>query len=105
MEIVIAEPQVFYSRGDEDAFFGRLYNLPCVGPIVGLPDGLHIKLKHRPSDSQLREIIALLFRYNLDMTPLAALRTARNAPWFDKPGMFWHQKVFGKRRVPRARKR
>jgi hypothetical protein len=88
---------MYYSQADENAFFDRLYGLSCIGPIIGMPDGLHIKLKHRPSKADLREIIALLFRYNLDMTPLAALRTERNGKWFDKPGMFWHESVFGKR--------
>ena len=97
MEIVIREG-TYYSQADEAAFYARLHSLTCVKSIVGDPQGLHVSFKRRPSATQLRELIALLFRYNLDMTPLAALRTAENKTWFDKPGMFWHARVFASHR-------
>jgi len=98
MELLIREGR-YYSQADEDAFFERLKNLPCVKSIVGMPDGLHIALKRPPSEEQLRELIALLYRYDLDMTPLAALTTARNEAWFARDRRaFWHRKVFAQRR-------
>lgn len=57
---------------------------------------MHIQLKRQPSDKDLRELVALFFRYNVNMKPLAALRTKRNARWFsDNPDAFWYKKVFG----------
>ncbi len=68
--------------------------MTCVKDVVGDAAGLNIRLRRPPNNDQLRDLIALLYRYDLDMTPLAALRTARNAHWFDKPGMFRHEHVF-----------
>jgi hypothetical protein len=93
-ELVIQE-KYYYSQADEDAFYDRLNSLRCVRSIQGTPDGVHIALSRAPTDSQLRELIALLYRYDLDMTPLAAFRTKRNAPWFsENRDAFWHSKVF-----------
>jgi hypothetical protein len=100
MKLVIREGW-YYSQGDEDAFFGRLKSLPCVTSIRGKPDGLHLTLR-APSEWQLRELIALLFRYGLDMTPLAALKTDRNQRWFfQNRQAYWHAKVFGRARPRR----
>ena len=102
-ELIIREG-TYYSQADEDAFFDRLYGLRCIKSIVGAPDGLHITLHRPPSDKQLREMLALLYRYDLNMTPLAVLRTSRNAAWFaDDPKMFWHARVFGKNTLKKRR--
>src|SRR6185312_1238778 len=75
MKLVIREGW-YYSQGDEDAFYGRLNSLPCVKSIRGHPYGIQITLRP-PSEWQLRELLSLLFRYGLDMAPLAALKTER----------------------------
>jgi hypothetical protein len=88
--------QTYYSQGDEDAFFDRLNGLGCVRSVKGAPDGLHIALS-TPTDMQLRELIALLYRYGLNLKPLAVLRTDKNAEWFAKNRKaFWYAGVFGK---------
>ncbi|MBS0278857.1 MAG: hypothetical protein JSR81_14640 [Proteobacteria bacterium] len=103
MEIIIQE-RTYYSPGDENAFFGWLENLKCVSTVKGAPDGLHVKLRRRPSESDLREMIGLLYRYGLDMKPLAALVTERNARWFRNTKMFWYRSVFGKTSSKRGQK-
>ena len=96
---LIIQERTYYSQGDEDAFYGRLNGLSCVKSIKGALDGVHITLS-APTDLQLREFIALLYRYGLDMRPLAALRTDKNADWFAKNReAFWHAAVFGKSNV------
>jgi hypothetical protein len=98
-ELIIQEG-TYYSQADEDAFFDRLNGLRCIKSVRGAPDGLHVALSRTPTEMQLRELIALLYRYGLDMTPLAALRTERNAAWFAKDRrMFWHARVFGKSKL------
>ena len=62
---------------------------------------LHIELKRAPSNADLHELVGLLHRYRMDMTPLAAFKTARNAKWFADPGMYWDIKIFGGRKKPR----
>ena len=59
----------------------------------------HIRLKRLPSKADLRELIALRYRYKMDMTTLAAMRTPGNAKWFDQdPKAYWHSPVLGKPR-------
>ena len=96
MREVVIQEGMYYSLADEKAFFDRLTSLRCVAGVRGAPDGLHINLSRRPSDTQLRELIALLYRYDLDMKPLAELRTEHNAPWYADPKAFWHAAVFGR---------
>ena len=98
-ELIIKE-STYYSQADEDAFYDRLNNLRCVKAIKGASDGLHVTLFRSPTDMQLRELVALLYRYGLDMTPLTALRTEKNEAWFAKNReTFWHDRVFGKSRL------
>ena len=95
-ELIIQEGR-YYSQADEKAFYDRLNELRCVKSVRGEPDGLHVALSSPPTQMQLRELIALLYRYGLDMRPLASLRTERNAAWFaNDRKKFWHARVFGK---------
>jgi hypothetical protein len=94
VELIVQEG-TYFSPGDEAAFYHRLETLRCVSSVKGAFEGLHIVLSKPPSDAELRELIALLYRYDLDMTPLAVLRTKRNAAWFaDNKEAFWHVRVF-----------
>ena len=95
---LIVEGPTYGSQGDETAFFTWLQAIPCVGAVVGQSTNLHIQLKRAPSNADLHELVGLLHRYGMDMTPLAALKTARNAKWFADPGKYWHAKVFGRRK-------
>jgi hypothetical protein len=73
-----------------------------VKSVRGAADGLHVSFSRSPTDNQLRELIALLFRYGLDMKPLAAFKTTKNKIWFaDKKTMFWHGRVFGQAKILR----
>jgi hypothetical protein len=98
---LIVEGPTYWSQGDETAFFTWLMAISCVSEVIGQSTSLHIHLKRAPSDADLRELVGLLYRYNMDMKPLAAFKTARNAKWFAAPGMYWHAKVFGGGKKPR----
>lgn len=95
--MLIATGPRYFSYGDEKAFFGWLESIPCVASVGGRGRDIHIKLKRRPSDSDLRELTAIFFRYRMNMKKLADYRTARNAHWFDAPEAYWHAKMFGRR--------
>ncbi len=95
---LILQERYYYSLADEKTFYDRLHALRCVKEVRGARDGLHVVLSRSPTEAQLRELIALLYRYGLDMRPLASLRTERNEDWFAKNRKaFWHAKVFGKK--------
>ncbi|MGC7995834.1 hypothetical protein, partial [Salmonella enterica] len=47
------------------------------------------------ADEDLRELIALLQRYNVDKRQLAQFVSEKNAAWFrDDPATYWHEDVF-----------
>src|SRR5260370_1418230 len=95
LKLVVRGP-TYFSPGDEKAFYDWLHSIPCVAEVGGRLRSAHITLKRAPSDFDLRELVAFFFRYRMNMKPLAAFKTARNAKWFADPNKAWHAKVFGK---------
>jgi hypothetical protein len=84
----------FYSPLDEAQFFAWLTSIKGVTKLGGKHRDLYVTLARAPSDSQLRELIALCRRYRIDMRPLAAFRTSRNERWLADPQKFWHREMF-----------
>jgi hypothetical protein len=57
---------------------------------------LHIKVDDKIDASDLREMIGLFHRYQIDKRQLAQFVSAENVTWFrDDKGAYWHQDVFG----------
>jgi hypothetical protein len=77
----------YFSRGDEKLFFDWLQSIWAVDTVVGRGTDLLITLRKQPGDSDLRELVALFYRYQLDMRALAVLKRDTSS--------FWHAKVFG----------
>lgn len=76
--------------------FEWLGRITVVREVTGEGRDLIIVLKRAPTDTQLRDLLALFFRYRMDMTPLAALLTAKNQVWFSDPRNYWFEAVFGR---------
>ncbi len=96
MPALIVRGPRYFSPGDEKAFFDWLQSIPCVSRVSGQVRDLHIVLKRAPTDNQLRELIALFYRYRMDIKVLAVFTTSGNALWFAKDEIkFWHKRVFG----------
>jgi hypothetical protein len=93
--MLVVRGPTYYSQGDEKVFFDWLQSISCVEGVGGRLRDVHITLKSDPGRYQLWELIALFYRYRMNMKPLAALKTNRNAAWFDDSKMFWHARVFG----------
>lgn len=105
-KLLIVTGPTYFSPGDETAFFHWLQSIPCVESVGGQLTDVHICLKRPPSNADLRELISLLYRYQMDMRPLATLKTARNAGWFaDSTETYWHTAVFGKLKLSPAMRR
>ncbi|WP_374312749.1 hypothetical protein [Dongia sp.] len=99
-KLLIVTGPTYFSPRDEGSFFHWLQSISCVESVSGQLTDLHIRLKRPPSATDLRELIALLYRYQMDMKPLAALKTARNADWFaQNTEAYWHAPVFGKAKL------
>ena len=92
--------RTYFSPGDEAAFFSWLKSIPGVKGLRGTPGGLLVDLvSKRLSNSALRELIALHYRFALPMKDLQQFKTARNAAWFEDPAAYWHAFVFGEQAV------
>jgi hypothetical protein len=99
MPQLIVKGPIYFSAGDEQAFFDWLQSISCVRSVGGHLRDIHITLKRAPNDNQLRELIALFYRYRMNMKGLAVFRTSQNAKWFDQEGKFWHSRVFARRKL------
>ena len=92
---LVAKEVLYYSPGDENAFFAWLDDLQCVSASRGVGHELQIRIG-RPTDAELRELIALFYRYSIEMTQLAQCVTPQNASWFrDDRSTYWYTRIFG----------
>lgn len=87
---------MFFSQGDEAAFFGWLESLPFVERIEGRGRTLFIKIDSSAIDEDgLRELLALFRRYGVDMAQLIAFDREEFVEWFCCPEAYWYNNVFG----------
>jgi hypothetical protein len=93
--LLIAKPLTYYSPLDEDAFFAWLQSIPCVTTVRGVGPELEISIDvARLDEDGLRELIALFFRYGMDMKGLAQFANDGNRHWFLRKDMYWYEHVF-----------
>ena len=86
----------FYSKGDEDTFFGWAHNIPAIKEVFGDVEDIVLLIGSVSiEDSSLRELIALLYRYNLPLQQLAIFKNPSNQEWFQNENKFWYSGVFG----------
>ncbi len=91
-----ADSVVFYSRQDEASFFAWLQQLPCVVEVAGKGRILHIQVdRQRVDDEALTELLALFYRYQVDMRQLRVFEERRFARWFRRREGYCHDAVFG----------
>jgi len=86
---------IFYHQADERAYFEWLERISCVASIQGEGNrGLVVRLKRRPGKDDLWQLLALGYRYGLDMRKFAKFETDANRAWFRDPKMYWYSHVF-----------
>jgi hypothetical protein len=97
MITLIAKEVVYFSQGDEDAFFAWLNRIGAVSGSRGVGNELLITIKDGAiSDLDLRELIGLFHRYNIDKKQLGQFITEKNSSWFrGNLSAFWHSEIFG----------
>ena len=81
----------YLSQGDETSFFEWLGRIECVQNVRGEGRSLFIELGSPPTDEDLRELIGLFYRYDIDMPQLAGFA---DREWVRNPDAFWHQRLF-----------
>ena len=92
---LIARATTFFSQLDEDSFFEWLAKIPCVSQFTGQEDILYIQITRSKVDqSALQDLLALFYRYKIDMKQLAILDRAEFSQWFRRKEAYWHEQVF-----------
>jgi hypothetical protein len=82
----------FFSQLDEDAFFAWLKKLPCVSAIEGRGDVLFIQVVEPKVDEYaLRDLLALFWRYGIDMKQLSIFDRPKFARWFHNADAYWYK--------------
>jgi hypothetical protein len=84
----------FFSTGDEKAFFGFAAGIKAVREVSGEVDEILLQVVSRPSETSLRDLIALFYRYDIEMSQLRQFCSPGNRHWFHDPQKFWFEKVF-----------
>jgi hypothetical protein len=86
----------FYSPGDERRLFQGFNEIDCIKQVEGVGRVLILDINlSRLSKEKLFELIALLWRYQIDIRPLRSLpeRNKRFA-WLAEPHFYWHASMF-----------
>jgi hypothetical protein len=91
----------FYSSLDEDAFFEWIKKISYVLSVKGFGEEIYIDIdKSKLVEENLREILALFYRYNIDMKQLEIFLSDENKSWFfDNKESFWYGGIWGKKRM------
>lgn len=85
----------FLSAGDEEAFFLWLDHMKEFVTARGAGDEILIEVPHsKLSNDQLRELIALFHRYQIDMRQLAHFENRSNRAWLRNKRAYWHDAMF-----------
>lgn len=89
----------FYSHGDEARFFSGLRDIRAVRDVVGVGRGIQVDLDARLLSKELLwELIALLWRYQIALRPLAVLSQQKKFLWIKDDRSYWHRSMFGEER-------
>lgn len=85
----------FFSPGDERRFFEGLAGVRGVQKFIGSGRDLIITLNvRRLNNESVRDLIALLWRYGVQLKPLAEIAATRRFSWLNDPEWYWSQSMF-----------
>lgn len=95
--ILVCKSVTFYARKDEDAFFEWIKKIECIDDFKGIGKELYLYIACSDlHDHDLRDLLALFYRYKIDMKQLTRFLTPTNKSWFhDNQQAYWHKDVFG----------
>lgn len=99
--IILESANVKYrSQNDEAAFFEWLDKIKCIAGYYGSGSVLYIKIfSNEVDDQSLREILAIFYRYEIDMKQLAIFKNKKNQKWFYESHKYWFKRVFSSEEV------
>ena len=85
----------FFSSLDEEFFFEWLNKISCIKEIQG--KGLSIFLSvdlNLANEDDVRNLIGLYGRYEIDMEPLVVFDMDEFSDWFRSKEAFWYKSIF-----------
>ena len=95
MTVLECKKVKFYSDIDELFFFEWIKRISCVKSIEGSGSSVFLNLKSKEvSRNELVELIALFYRYEINMKQLSVFSTKKNNSWFKVRDKYWYKKIF-----------
>src|SRR6185436_8375901 len=90
--VLVCKRVTFYASKDEDAFFEWIKKIDCIENFFGRGDELYLELASADiHDYNLRDLLGLFYRYNVDMKQLKRFLNKENKSWFfDNKKSYWH---------------
>jgi len=93
--ILEISPGTFYSRGDERRLFQALGEIFAIREVRGVGCTLLLDIDEESiNNEEMRELIGLLFRYDISLTPLRIFSKMEKFTWLYDPVKFWHKSMF-----------
>ncbi len=94
MQIEISSP-TFYSIKDERRFFQGLTEISAIKNVRGVGKSLVMTINIRYLNKvTTREFIAILWRYDISLAPLAVLAENKKFSWLKDERFYWHKSLF-----------
>ena len=95
--VLVCKSVWYYSSVDEDMFFEWITKIPSIIQCDGVGDELYLYfVSKKISAVDLRQLLALFYRYKIDMKQLQIFLNKSNKHWFqDNKKAYWHRRVFG----------
>ncbi|KQU74581.1 MULTISPECIES: hypothetical protein [unclassified Rhizobacter] len=96
----------FYSRGDERRLFEGFKEIAAIRDVKGVGRELMLEIELAAlSKEALRELLALLWRYEIPLAPLRAFAEKKKFSWLNDARGYWHSDMFAEHSVSAPGKR
>jgi hypothetical protein len=98
---LIGKSVYFYSMNDEKMFFEWIKNIECIKKFEGAGDELYLDLVGQELNyNDIKDLIALFYRYQIDMKQLAPFLNEGNKQAFAP----WDKEIFGAKKSKISKK-
>lgn len=88
------EAKRYHSYLDEKYFYTWLEDIDCVDGVTYSSEGLKIEMNSDPTQGDLLDLIALFYRYDLNLKIFTQFLDEDNESWLRDPRAYWHEKMF-----------
>lgn len=85
----------FYSRGDERRLFMGFKEIAAIRSVQGVGRDLLLDMDLVSlKKEEMRELLALLWRYEIPLAPLRGLAEKKKFTWLNDPQGYWYSAIF-----------